>query len=102
ADGSAVFFPGLDRLSERITVSARQAGRAIADARPVLVSAAAGGQLVGLTADRTAAKATKLDLMLVVDTTGSMGDEIRYLQAELRSIIAAITARHRDLDIRVG
>lgn len=102
ADGSAVFFPGLDRLSERITVSARQAGRAIADARPVLVSAAGGGQLVGLTADRTAAKATKLDLMLVVDTTGSMGDEIRYLQAELRSIIAAITARHRDLDIRVG
>src|SRR3546814_19059172 len=40
--------------------------------------------------------------MLVVDTTGSMGDEINYLQAELRSIIAAITAKHRDLDIRIG
>ncbi len=102
ADGSAVFFPGLDRLSERITVSARKAGRNIADARPVLVSNAAGGQLVGLTANRAATKATKLDLMLVVDTTGSMGDEINYLQAELRSIIGAITAKHRDLDIRIG
>lgn len=102
ADGSAVFFPGLDRLSERITVSARKAGRDIADARPVFVSDAPGGQTVGLTASQVAVKATKLDLMLVVDTTGSMGDEIRYLQSELRSIIAAITEKHRDLDIRIG
>ncbi len=102
ADGSAVFFPGLDRLSERITVTARKAGRTIADARPVLVANAAGGQSVGLTANQAAAKVTKLDLMLVVDTTGSMGDEISYLQSELRSIIGAITAKHRDLDIRIG
>ena len=101
-DGSVVFFPGLDRLSERITVSARKAGRSIADARPVLVADAPGAQLVGLTANQMATRATKLDLMLVVDTTGSMGDEIAYLQAELRSIIAAITEKHRDLDIRVG
>lgn len=102
ADGSAVFFPGLDRLSERITISARRGGRTIADARPVLVADAPGGQTVGLTANQAAAKATKLDLMLVVDTTGSMGDEIRYLQSELRSIISSITAKHRDLDIRIG
>ncbi len=102
ADGSAVFFPGLDRLSERITVTARKAGRTIADARPVLVANAAGGQLVGLTANQAATKVAKLDLMLVVDTTGSMGDEIRFLQSELRSIIASITARHRELDIRIG
>ncbi|NIJ36667.1 hypothetical protein FHR22_001316 [Sphingopyxis panaciterrae] len=102
ADGSAVFFPGLDRLSDRITVTARKAGQTIANARPVLVADAAGGQTVGLTANAAASKVSKLDLMLVVDTTGSMGDEISYLQAELRSIIAAITAKHRDLDIRVG
>lgn len=102
ADGSAVFFPGLDRLSERITVSAKKAGSVIAAARPVLVADAPGGQTVGLTASQAAVKATKLDLMLVVDTTGSMGDEIRYLQSELRSIISSISAKHRDLDIRVG
>ena len=102
ADGSVAFFPGLDRLSERITVSASKAGRTIADARPVLVANAPGGQTIGLTANQMASKATKLDLMLVIDTTGSMGDEIRYLQSELRAIISAITAKHRDLDIRVG
>lgn len=102
ADGSVAFFPGLDRLSERVTVSATRAGRTIADARPVLIAQAAGGQTVGLTANQAAVKASKLDLMLVIDTTGSMGDEIRYLQAELRSIISAISAKHRNLDIRVG
>lgn len=102
ADGSAVFFPGLDRLSERVTVSATKAGRAIATARPLLVVDAPGGQTVGLTANQLATKATKLDLMLVVDTTGSMGDEIRFLQAEMRAIIASIASKHRDLDIRVG
>lgn len=102
ADGIAVFFPGLDRLSERITVTANKAGRVIADARPVLVADAPGGQTIGLTANQAATKVAKLDLMLVVDTTGSMGDEIRYLQSELRSIIAAINQKHRDLDIRIG
>ena len=92
ADGRAVFFPGLDRLSERITVTARKAGRTIADARPVLVDNAAGGQMVGLTANQAAIKVSKLDLMLVVDTTGSMGDEINYLQSELRLIISAMIA----------
>ncbi len=29
----------------------------------------------------------KLDLMFVIDTTGSMGDEISYLQAELKDVI---------------
>ncbi|MDB4995937.1 MAG: hypothetical protein JWM74_3369, partial [Myxococcaceae bacterium] len=33
---------------------------------------------------------TKLDVSLVIDTTGSMGDEIKYLQAELSAIRAAI------------
>lgn len=102
ADGSAVFFPGLDRLSERISVSAHMDGRPIADARPVLVVGAPGGQTVGLTASTRAAKVTKLDLMLVIDTTGSMGDEISFLQSEMRSILSSITAKHRDLDIRVG
>lgn len=102
ADGTAVFFPGLDELSERVSVSAWKSGRRIADARPVLVADAPGGQTVGLTANQMATKASKLDLMLVIDTTGSMGDEIRYLQAELRSIVASIAAKHRDLDIRVG
>jgi hypothetical protein len=102
ADGTAVFFPGLDRLSERISVSARQDGRVIADARPVLVSNKRGGQTVGLTAENARSAVDKLDLMFVVDTTGSMGDEIRYLQSELKSIIETVTRKHQGVDIRLG
>lgn len=102
ADGTAVFFPGLDRLSERVSVSARKNGDVIAAARPLLVSDQPGAQLVGLTANQAAGAVTKLDLMLVIDTTGSMGDEIRYLQSELRSIVDAIARKHQDIDIRLG
>ena len=34
--------------------------------------------------------ATKLDLLFMVDTTGSMGDELSYLQAELRDVIRKV------------
>src|SRR3546814_5547003 len=84
ADGSAVFFPGLDRLSERITVAARKGGRTIADARAVLVADAPGGRTVGLTASQAATKATKLDLMLVVDTTGRSEEHTSELQSLMR------------------
>jgi von Willebrand factor type A domain len=102
ADGTATFFPGLDRLSERISVSARKDGRTIADARPVLVSNQPGGQTIGLTASAAEGRVDKLDLMFVIDTTGSMGDEIAYLQSELKTIINNVTAKHRGVDIRLG
>ncbi len=43
-----------------------------------------------------------LDLMFMTDATGSMGDEITYLQAELTDIIAKINKQAPELTIRVG
>lgn len=37
--------------------------------------------------------AKKLDLMFVIDTTGSMGDELRYIQTELNDVIAKVKDR---------
>ena len=42
------------------------------------------------------------DLMLVIDATGSMSDELRYLQAELSDIVGSIEAAHPGIDTRVG
>jgi hypothetical protein len=97
ADGSVAFFPEIDRLSPQIRVRAGGS-----EWRPVSVSREAGGQRLDFTFSADARAAQKLDLMLVIDTTGSMGDEIRYLQAELGSIVDALRARHRNVDIRVG
>ena len=44
----------------------------------------------------------RFDLALVIDTTGSMSDELSYLQVELQGIVDALRARHPELDIRIG
>ncbi len=97
ADGTAAFFPQVDRLSN--TVRVRAAGE---DWRSVAIGQGRGGQRVDFTVSRAAPVVKKLDLMLVIDTTGSMGDEIRYLQGELAAIMQSLRARHPGLDLRIG
>ncbi|MGB3738962.1 MAG: VWA domain-containing protein, partial [Pontixanthobacter sp.] len=96
ADGRAVFFPGFDLRGDTVDVRAGDAEWRRIDLR------AAGGQTIGFTMDERAAAVRKLDLSLVVDVTGSMADELRFLQAELTAIVDALNDRHSDLDIRVG
>lgn len=96
ADGRAVFFPGFDRLGSRVNVRA-----GLARWKRVDVSET-GSQTVGFLVGGQPEKVRKLDLALVVDVTGSMSDELRYLQSELTAIVDALNRRHRDLDIRVG
>ncbi|MEK6542210.1 MAG: vWA domain-containing protein [Pseudomonadota bacterium] len=102
ADGRAVFFPDIDRISPRATVRVRYRGVWQGAPRPVAFGQDAGGQQMSVTVGGAAQGVTKLDLMLVVDTTGSMGDEISYLQSELQSIVTSLRQRHQRLDLRVG
>lgn len=44
----------------------------------------------------------ELDIFFIVDATGSMSDEIRYLQTELEDIISKTKKRHQEMNIRVG
>ncbi|HUN23099.1 MAG TPA: VWA domain-containing protein [Anaerolineales bacterium] len=41
-----------------------------------------------------------LDLALVIDTTGSMGDELSYLTTELEAIVADVNAAYPSVDLR--
>jgi hypothetical protein len=43
-----------------------------------------------------------LEIAFIVDATGSMGDEIRYLQSELTDVINRIQKRNRCLQIKTG
>jgi hypothetical protein len=104
ADGRVVFFPGLDRLGSSVEVSvrgARGAGQQGA-ARRINLENVRGAQSITLQVRGEAQAVRKFDLSLVIDTTGSMGDELEYLKAELRDIVGALRARHRGLDIRVS
>lgn len=96
ADGTAVFYPGLDRLGDRVRVAVPGGA-----ARTIELSGA-GAQRQGFTVRSGAVPVRKFDLMLAIDTTGSMGDEIAYLKSELRAILADINRAHPGLDIRLG
>lgn len=44
----------------------------------------------------------KLDLMFMIDTTGSMGDEITYLQEELKDVVSRVKKDNGNLPIRIS
>ncbi|HEX8653788.1 MAG TPA: vWA domain-containing protein [Allosphingosinicella sp.] len=102
ADGTAVFFPAIDRLGSSVRVGVSAGGRTAGEGRPVRVLGRSEAQRHRVTVPGAARAVTRLDLFLAVDTTGSMDDELDYLKSELRAIVGALRERHRELDIRVG
>lgn len=44
----------------------------------------------------------QLDLMLIMDTTGSMADELSYLQKELENVLKVIADKNPGLDMRLS
>lgn len=97
ADGTVAFFPQVDRLGDKVRL--RVGGEPWRD---VAIGRGKGGQRVDFTIERAAPEVRKLDLMLVIDTTGSMGDELRFLQSELAAIMQGLRASHPGLDLRIG
>ncbi len=63
-----------------------------------------GTQRIELPLQRSPAEAEilALDLVLVVDTTGSMSDELDWLATELRAIVSETLAQHPKVDARLG
>jgi len=102
ADGTAVFHPELDRLGDSVRVSVSADGRELAGNRTVTLSGQPGAQRQAITVAARAAAVKKFDLLVAIDTTGSMGDEISFLNSELRSILDEIRSSHPGLDIRLG
>lgn len=99
SDGRAIFLSSLDQMDANggLTVEA-SAGP---NNQPVV-------QRIGKDEDRCtlilpAAAATlprNLDLAIVLDTTGSMKDELNFLKAEVRDIASAIAKQFPNVDMR--
>ncbi len=52
--------------------------------------------------DVACSQAKQVDIDFIVDATGSMGDEIRFLQAELYDVISNVQQQNRHIDLRIG
>jgi Mg-chelatase subunit ChlD len=99
ADGTASFYPAFDKVPAKTSVSvASQAGTA----RRTLDLEGGRSRRISITLPGAAPAVSAMDLALIIDTTGSMGDEMVYLQAELDSIVARLRRDAGNLDLRIG
>ncbi|MBI5758311.1 MAG: VWA domain-containing protein [Planctomycetales bacterium] len=101
ADGKVVFLSGLDAPAGGsefvLTVFPSDAGEPITqrvslDQTPWQVTLPQAAQQLP----------RQLDLALVIDTTGSMGDELNYLKVEIDHIAAEVHERFPNVDQRFG
>ncbi len=101
ADGQVVFLSGLDApLSGSefvLTVTPADGGQPVSqrvslDQTPWTITLAQSRQVLP----------RQLDLALVIDTTGSMGDELNYLKVEFDHIAAEVHERFPNVDQRYG
>lgn len=101
ANGLAYIYPEFDGLAGGMTVSASLGGKALDSATLTEAQVESGGELVlEMGGDRATAK--KLDLLLTIDATGSMGDEMAYLKQELVGILDRVGSANPGIDIHVG
>ncbi|TFI57635.1 VWA domain-containing protein [Sphingomonas parva] len=99
ADGVASFYPAFDRVPAKTSVKVSSAAGAASRA---LDLAGRSGRKIAIALPGRAPAVSAMDLALVIDTTGSMGDEMAYLQAELDSIVARLEQETGHLDLRIG
>jgi Mg-chelatase subunit ChlD len=98
ADGTASFYPTFDRVSSQTTVSVlSSAGRA---SKQIRTAARGSTTVVSLPGRAPTVKA--IDIALVLDTTGSMGDEMQFLQSEIVSIVERVRRNAGNVDVNVG
>ena len=98
SDGTASFYPGFDRIADRTRVSVvSTAGRW---ERMVNLGKGAGTTVAALPGRAPTVDA--LDIAIVLDTTGSMGDEMEFIQTEITSIVDSVRRNAGNVDVRIG
>lgn len=60
------------------------------------------GTDISVNLDGCASKAASIELMFVVDTTGSMGDELEYLKVEIDDVIGRVKTANEGVDIKIA
>lgn len=103
ANGLAYFYPnyfGLDsNTSLQVLVETADGKRAGQfDLQPSQLNAL--GQVSFTAQVEGAERVQALDVALVIDTTGSMGDELEYLTTELEAIVSEVNASYPNTSIR--
>lgn len=102
SDGRVLFFPSHDgapvgTVTVHVEPPPDQAGLV-----PLTTTPSQGPTWDFVLAGAEQKKVKALDLAFVVDTTGSMGDEIGYLQKELSGIVADVHTQFQDVSVHLA
>lgn len=101
ANGVAVFYPSLDGLPQRLHLQVGTDGTTSIE-RALDLRRVGKDHTITVELPIAGRASRSLDLLLAIDTTGSMTDELSYLQVELDSIVASLRRIRPGTDIRVG
>ena len=85
ARGNAFLFPSYDLTNENITIRVNSGGY------ETVMSFENTHNNIQITLENHASIQNILDIMFVIDTTGSMGDEIKYLKSEIADVIDSVS-----------
>ena len=97
-DGRVLFMPTVDGFSSRSNVHVSVSADGLTATQAIPATAAWSLVLPGSHGGGPRA----LDLGFVIDTTGSMGDELTYIQAEVDDIVQRVASTHPEVSIRFG
>ena len=101
ADGMAYLYPHFDNLKPGIKIKVSAKGARSAKTKLTRTLIQNGGDIV-VDLKMNSKSVAALDLLLTIDATGSMGDEMRYLQSELKAIVGRVEEDNPGIDIRTG
>ncbi|MEE9321914.1 MAG: vWA domain-containing protein [Granulosicoccus sp.] len=102
ANGISHIYPALDSLPDEFQLKVSDRYSDIQVERTVSVADLGEERTIEIALTTGNQPATELDLLLVIDTTGSMGDELNYLKTELTSILDNIQQENQAVNIRTG
>ena len=94
--GNAFLFPSYDLSGEEITVKVKSG------TNKSKLSLTYEAEILQITLEEREEPESVLDLMFVIDTTGSMGDELRYLSSEIADVIDRISQDNPDYTINLA
>ncbi len=104
-DGRLELFPTYDfgRGVREMTLSVTIPGqRGETEERVRLGRLGSDREVTIRTSGEAPGRTRQMDIAFTIDVTGSMGDELRYLTEEFRSIVSRLESRYEGVDLRFG
>lgn len=102
ASGTAYLYRDLDGLNDELNLIVEDRFGDVSLQRKFQLNSTQQQQSFTIELPTVNVPNNMLDLQLVIDTTGSMGDELAYLQSELTSILNRVQQAHPQVSIHAG